>query len=127
MWLTQSVKGHISSPRTQPSWHSEQLSSTLHTSGNYMDYQSKSCPTEGLSSSQSSLASCTDFSASSWQPQRPITHRQMARPNVSTKNWGNTFPYSSTKDRTIGTTSCRWLSFNTTIMYTRPPNRPHSC
>src|SRR3979490_499383 len=50
-----------------------------------------------------SLTSCTDFSTSSWQPQRPITHRRMARPNMSTKNWSSTFAYSSTKDRTIGT------------------------
>src|SRR3979490_17751 len=39
MWSTWSVKGHISSPQTQPSRHSEQLGSTSHTSGNYMDWK----------------------------------------------------------------------------------------
>jgi hypothetical protein len=84
-----------------------------------MDSLGQSFRIKALSSSLSSLVNSITYWELNVQPQRLITHRQMAKPNVLTKSLKDTFKSSLTSARTIGTVCSLQLNSHTITMHIR--------
>ena len=82
---------------------------------------------KGFSLSKNLLVSSTACWESALQPPQHTIRKQMGRQRGSTRNWNSTSASLSTRDRTIGMTSCLWPSSSTTTTFMLQHVSPPSC